>query len=203
MINATASGGGGPPVPVPIINTFTNNIGVVEMGTTITPTLLGWTLSGGTPTSQIIDQGIGSVQVGTLGAVDVASYQSDRTYNLNVSNPSGNAARSTTVAFQFKRYWGVSSNLVMSSSDILALNAEFATSRLQTKTFNNANGQYMYFAFPAYFGVPSFFENGFPSLGWPGTNQVFVNASGFSTNYFVYHSVNPVFTPPNFTIQVQ
>jgi len=179
----TNNSGGGPIT----IDYFTNSSSSVELGTATSNVLLGWHLSGGTPVTLNINL-LGNLATNVTSAVDTNTYTTNTTWTLTAANGFGSVNKSTTINFQQKRFWGVSTNAnLTASAEILALNNEFASDRLQTKTFNPVN-QYIYFSYPTNFGAASFYENGFPEATWPSTNVAFVNASGSTNSYYVYRS---------------
>lgn len=182
--------GGVAPVIAPSISSFVNNIGTVEIGSTVNSTVLTWTLGGTTPTFQTINQGLGSVPVGTLTKTDSSSYTSSRTYTLTITNANGSASASTTVSFLNKRYWGPQALTSLNDAQIIALNSEFASSYVGFNHTIVCAAEYIYFAFPQSFGVPNVNVNGLLNTAWTITSRAFVNASGASVNYYIYRSNN-------------
>lgn len=182
-------GGGGGLVP-PTITSFVNNKNNVEIGSTVSGTVLTWTLGGSTPDSQAVNQGIGAVPVGTLTATDASSYTVNRTYTLTVSNAIGTASANTSVTFLNKRYWGPQAATSLNDAQVIALNSELATGFLGFNHNVTCSSQYIYFAFPQSFGVPNVNVNGLLNTAWQITSRAFVNASGASVNYYIYRSNN-------------
>ena len=170
------------------ITSFGNTVGTVEIGQTVSVIGLSWVYNK-TPVSQSIDQGIGMIPVPVYVYTDTGTFQSSRTYTLSATDGSSFLTRQTTVAFLNKCYWGASNDPAITDAEILALSYEFATSFAQSRVIT-ASAEYVYFAFPASFGVPSFTVNGLPNTAWQVTNRVFVNASGFSNSYSIWRSVN-------------
>lgn len=182
-------GGGGGLVP-PTITSFVNNKNSVEIGSTVSGTVLTWTLGGSTPDSQAVNQGIGTVPVGTLTATDASSYTVNRTYTLTVSNAIGTASANTSVTFLNKRYWGPQALASLTDNDIRNLSQELATGFAGFNHNVTCAGQYIYFAFPTSFGVPNVNVNGLLNTAWTITSGPFVNGSGATVNYYVYRSNN-------------
>lgn len=188
------------PTDIPIISSFANNQGTLEMGQTVNSTVLTWTLAGSAVTSQSINQGVGAVPVGTLTATDSASYTASRTYVLTVGNGTTNVSASSAVTFMQKAYWGASSVSGLSDAQVIALSSAFASGRSETQTIT-ASAQYIYFAYPASFGAASFVVNGLPNTAWNLTTRSFVNASGYTSSYDIYQSQNLL--SGTYTISVQ
>ena len=173
----------------PSISSFGNNQNVVEIGSTVNSTVLTWALSGTAPTSQTINQGIGTVAVGTLTATDSSAYTSSRTYTLTVANANGSATASTSVSFESKNFWGASANSSLTDGQIIALSSGFNTGRQMTQSIT-ASAQYIYVAYPAAYGAANFNVNGLPNTAWNLVTRAFANASGYSASYDIYQSQN-------------
>jgi len=127
----------------------------------------------------------------TIAGLNITS---DKSYTLTYSlsyfgyNGTVTGTASTSISFGRKRYWGLLSTDNPTDADIVGLSAEFATSRVQTRTFNPAN-QYIYFAWPTAFGeITSFKFNGLISSAWLLTTRSLINASGGSGDYHIYRS---------------
>lgn len=173
----------------PVINTFTNNIGTIELGNIINSVDLTWTINKNV-TSQSLNQGIGSISSSLRSYSQTGlTMTSTTTYTLTVGDGTNNVSKSTTVSFQEKRYWGVSPNTTLNNAQILALSSEFATSRVMTKTLDATGGNYLYFASPVSFGVGTFTVGGLVTTFQQSTIS-FTNASGYIDNYYLYRSTN-------------
>lgn len=171
----------------PQIGGFSNSIGTVEIGSTVTAVNLTWSLNK-TMTSLLLQ---GSPITPSLTAISLSGLHlvSDTTYALSASDGTSTTGASTTVAFRPRRWWGTSPLATLTSSDILALgSSEFASSRGQSRSLS-ATASYLWFAWPSSFGGPaSFVVNGLPSSGWVRSVVSATNASGFTQNYDVYRS---------------
>lgn len=195
---ANLLGGATPVQTVPVITAFTNNKNTVEIGTTVTSTVLNWTVLG-TPTSQSLDEGIGSISASALTYTDTTSYSTAKTYTLTATNSAGTDTADTTVNFRSKRYWGYSASAgPLNDAQIIALadgsdattGSEFETDRLQTRNNMTPSAEYIYFAYPASWGTATFFVNNFQNNAWHLDVQNHVNASGGNVSFNVYHSNN-------------
>lgn len=173
----------------PVISTFTLSPAIAEKGSTITTLTFNWTINKNI-TSQSINNTIGSIPpADRILSKTGLSLTANTTYQLTADDGTTTVNKSASIAFQQKRYWGVNSNTSLATSaDVLALSgSEFSTTRVQSKTFNPSN-QYIYFAFPATFGTPSFKVNGLANNAWIKSTISFTNASGFTEVYDVYRS---------------
>lgn len=173
-------------VPVSI-SSFTNNVGTVEIGSSVGSVQIDWALNK-TIQTQVVSP-IGSLAAALRTYTETGPFTSTRTYGLTVSDGTTNANASTSVNFRQKRYWGVSANTSLTDPQILALSSEFATSRAQTRSFT-PSAQYIYFAYPTSFGSATFTVNGLLNTAWTLVQRTFVNASGYSEQYNIYRSDN-------------
>lgn len=171
----------------PVISSFTNNINMVEKGSTINAINLSWSIN--KPITSIsLNQGIGTLSVSAANhSLTGLNLTTDTTYTLTISDGTTNLNASTSVLFRQKRYWGTNANVTLTNAEVLALSSEFSTTRTQSKTING-NGQYIYFAWPTTFGTPNFKVNGLVNNAWIKDTISFTNASGFVEIYDVYRS---------------
>jgi hypothetical protein len=187
------------PTDIPIISSFSNNQGTLEVGATVNSTVLTWALAGNTVTTQYLSY-VGTIAPSLLTATDSSSYSANRTYVLSVGDGNTNVSASTAVTFKQKNYWGASTATAPTDAQIIALSSAFASSRTQTQIVT-ASAQYIYFAYPANYGTASFIVNGLPNTAWNLTTRSFVNASGYSSSYNIYQSQNLL--SGTYTISVQ
>lgn len=178
-------------VPVQI-NSFTNTVNTVEIGSTVSAVTLNWNLNK-TVKSQTLSGGIGGIPVGTTSrSLSSLSLTSDTSWTLTVADEKNTVSRSTSVLFRNKRYWGTSVNTSLTNTDILAMSSEFASDYNMSKTLNASGGKYMYFAVPSSFGLDTskFKVGGLANSDWTKTTINFKNASGYTTSYDVFRSGN-------------
>lgn len=175
----------------PEVTSFTSTRYEAEIGSTIDNFRLDWQTNKGIQT-QSINHGIGSIER-TLRTymVENAGITSNRTYTITISDGENIGEGSLQIRFRNRRHWGVNQSETLTSADILNLSgSEFATDQKQTKTFNASpnGGNYIYFAWPSFFGEPSFFVGGLANSGWVKTTVSHTNNSGHTTNYDVWRS---------------
>jgi hypothetical protein len=177
----------------PTISNFINNQNTVEIGSTVSSTVLGtWALGGGTITSQSLNQGIGTISTALRTYTDTNSYSIGRTYTLTVTDGTTTNSASTAVAFEHKSYWGTSANSAYTTLASLA-NSGFATVATKSgMSFSPAN-EYMYYAHPLAFGSVSFNVGGFNVNDWTAITNHFTNQSGNTSDYLVWRSSAPIY----------
>lgn len=130
--------------------------------------------------------------------------KTDNLGNSSGSPISAGTKTSATLTFtpQNKRYWGVSSAATITDAQIRALSGELATSRIQTRNDFNPNGQYIYLAYPASFGLATIKFNGYiATSSFQLTTRNFTNAYGHTESYYIYRT-QFVQTSPDIDIEV-
>lgn len=177
----------------PAVSAFTNNVNVVEMGSTVNAAILNWSFNK-TMVSQIITD-IGDIPVATTTkSLSGLNLTIDKTWTLTGTDEKGAVvSKTTSINFRNKRYWGVSANPSLVDADILALSgSEFATDYKASKTFDASGGKYIYFIVPSTFGLDNthFKMGGLANSDWIKTTVQFKNASGYSTSYDIFRSTN-------------
>ncbi len=177
-----------------LIAHLTSDVLVAEIGQVVNDVHLSWTYNKVAVTSQSIAPTPGPVglalrdiQLTALGLI------ADTTFTLTASDGGPPAVSSVTVAFQRRRFWGVSAIATPASGafiDTLA-NSELANDAHQSRNFDG-QGQYLYFAWPASFGPPTFLwgpaGSGDKSTGWVKTTVSYTNSFGHTEDYDIYRS---------------
>lgn len=173
----------------PDISNLSNNIGTVEIGSTVSTVVLSWSLNKTMTTESISSPGPGSITPSLLTySIGGLSLTADQSFTVTVGDDINTDAASTSVYFRRKRHWGVSATETPDSATIAALSgAEFSTSRAQSRGMS-PSAEYLYFAWPSSFGTPSFTVNGLPVSGWIKTTISYTNPSGHTENYDIYRS---------------
>ncbi len=169
----------------PHINSFSNSVGTVEIGATVSAVTLAWSLNK-TMTSLVLDHGIGSVLGLTSKALMGLTLASDTTYTLTAGDGQNSTSAQTTIAFRNKRYWGVSASESLDNAGVLGLTSEFATDYNKAVTYDASGGRYIYYAFPASFGTPSHVTvGGLTFSDFTVSPLSLTNASGHTETYNV------------------
>jgi hypothetical protein len=170
------------------ITSFGNTVNTVEIGQTVTTVGLSWVYNKAELT-QVLSQGIGAIPLNQFSYTDTGVWTSNRSYQLTAGDGQTIATATTTIGFSPKRYWGVSTDPAITDAEIIALSSEFASGFAQSRTIT-ASAQYIYFAFPASFGTPTFTVNGLLNTAWTPVTRTFVNASGYASSYAIWQSNN-------------
>lgn len=172
------------------INSFTNNVGTVEIGTKITKVTLQWSLSK-TPKTITLDGE--SLEPSVTSVVcDNLTVTSNKTFNLAVTDERNTkATKSTSVTFMNGVYYGASeAPNAYDSAFILGLTRTLRSNKLPSFTANAGSNQHIYYALPSSYGTCIFSVGGFTG-GFELVDVIsFKNASGYSENYRIYKSVN-------------
>lgn len=179
---------------VPIgIKSFSNNVGTVEVGQTITSVTLNWSLDG-VPTEVNLNDEAQGLDVTGSKQLTGQSIKTNTTWTLTAKDrKNATATRTTGIYFKNKKYFGVSAIPEnVDSAFILGLaNKDFADSLVGKYSLTAGEGQYFYFAIPASWAKPAFWMGGFEG----GINLIktldFTNASGAVVSYNVYQSTHP------------
>lgn len=170
------------------ITSFTNSGGSVEIGGSVASVNLAWAYNKAV-TSQSLNQSIGSLPIGDRAYTDTGPFTTTRTWTLSATDGTTPVSGNTTLSFLNKRYWGTNSLTSLTDGQIIALNKELSSSRVQSRSLS-PSAAYIYFAWPTSFGTPTFTVNGLLNTAWTLVTRAFVNASGFSSSYDIYRSNN-------------
>ena len=169
------------------ITSFTNNVGTVEMGRTITEVTFTWRFSK-TPVSVMFNGE--TVAIDSTGTTLTGlSLTSNKTWSLKATDDRGAApTASTGVSFLNGVYYGVlEDGTEIDSSVILGFTKKLQGSRGMTFTVNAGATQRIAFAIPARYGTPTINIGGF-DYEFEKTTFDFTNASGYTESYDVYMS---------------
>ena len=164
--------------------------GTYERGQSIASRSLTWTASKALASQAITGGGVPALDPADRAATAVGPFTTDTTWTLTATATSGeSASASTGLAFRSRRHWGVSAAAALDDAALLALaGGELATSRLQTRTLDATGGRFLWFAWPAEFGVPAFWVGGLLNTDWTETIRDHVNAYGHTRSYRLYRS---------------
>lgn len=187
----------------PDISSFSNTVGTVEHGTTVTDVTVNWSINKDVTSQTLTDAGNISPDSRTHDFTSL-NITDNKTYTLTVGDGTNTDDRSTTISFRWKRYWGAYSSAVpptdpsftISDASIIALTgagvgtgSELATGRTKSYDGINGEGDYLVFAFPSSWGTPVFIVYGLTNTAFTKVrDNTFTNASGGSTNYQVWVS---------------
>lgn len=172
-------------VPIDILS-ITNNVGTVEMGTSVTEMTVSWELN-----KAPARQTLGGESVGVAVRSKTVSMEGKTSVTLAVTDERGATDSATTGYNAYNGvYYGASEiPEAVDSTFILSLCDPVLTpNKGRTITVNAADGQYIWYALPVRLGVCSFAVGGF-SGGFDLVDTIeFTNASGYAESYYVYRS---------------
>lgn len=175
--------------PISIMS-FTNNIGTVEIGSSVTNVTLSWQINKIPVTITLdgasVDTSLTSVALSNL------SLTSDKIWSLTVIDERGTVSTKTTkITFSNGVYYGaVDNSATINSATILGLTKKLQDSKSITFTTTANNGQYIMYALPADYGTPSFNVGGFDGGFSLNATFDFTNASGHTEPYCAWISDN-------------
>lgn len=173
------------------VNSFTCTPSQAERGATVADVTLAWSVNK-TPATLTLDKDAQDTasKGTTLKAVNLTA---NRTWTLTATDArKATASRTAGVTFYDKRHWFTGAYDADGVTDAVlnAATGEYATARAKSFTLTAGEGQYIYYAFPASWGTPTFKVGGFE--GGFGLLKTFdhVNASGGTVSYAVWKSTN-------------
>ena len=167
------------------INSISNNIGTVEMGTAVPEMTVTWELNK-TPASQRL----GSEEIGVDVRSMTVSMADRKSVTLTVTDErEATASKSTGYNAYNGIYYGAAANPeAVDSAFILGLSRTLSNTKGRTITVNAAEGQRIWYALPARLGDCSFAVGGF-SGGFDLVDTIdFTNSCGYTEAYNVYAS---------------
>lgn len=182
------------------ITAFTSDYSVLEIGQVINTTVtLTWTLNKDI-TAQTVNHLNYDPTLRTMLVAAVPPITSDITFTMSATDGQTTDNASTSIYFRNKRYWGVSPNTTVTDSEIIAMNSEFATSRIKDVIYNASGGRYIYYAYPASFGEFTAVKvGGLAFSDYTVTLRNFTNASGYTSQYNVVR-INNIQTGSNIQV---
>lgn len=170
------------------INSFTNNVNTVEMGSTVNDVTLSWAYNK-TPKSATLDSAPIEASA-TSKVLSSLGLKTNKTWTLSATDERDKTVNKTTaITFLNGVYWGIGdASPTLDSAFILTLTKGLQSSKAKTFTVNAGAGKHIYYAVPTRYGTCTFkvggFDGGFTKAG----TIEFTNASGYKENYDVYKS---------------
>jgi len=181
------------------INSFSANPSTYEKGQVLTSVALLWTYNKAVESQTITGTDVvsPSLLVGDRNKVVTLSNVAVNTVITLTADDvvaDDNAAITRTVTLQFlnKLYWGkgVIPGAVNSAFILALSNSELKSSRTKSFSIDASTGEYIWFALPEAYGLPSFLTNGFNGGFQLHSTISLTNASGHTENYRVYRTTN-------------
>lgn len=172
------------------ISSFTNNVGTVELGSTVNSVTLTWKTNK-TPATLTLNGTSMNVSK-TSHTYNSLNLSSGKTYTLTATDDrNASDSKTTSISFVNGVYYGVlNSGATVNSAAILTLTRKLQNSKGITFTTTAGSGQYIVYAIPSRYGTPAFNVGGFDGGFHLEASIGFTNASGYSETYNVYFSDN-------------
>lgn len=170
------------------INSFSNDINIAEMGSTVNNVLLTWSINK-TAKTLTID---GETVTGSSKQITNANLKTNKTYSLKaVDERDKSATATTTIYFYNGILWGSSAEGTYNSDFINSLSKSvLSNTRARTITVTT-NANYIYYALPTRLGNPSFVMNNFTTFFEKvGSSIMRTNQSGYTEAYDLWRSPN-------------
>lgn len=172
------------------INSISNNIGTVEMGTAVPEMTVTWELNK-TPASQRL----GGEDIGVDVRSMTVSMADRKSVTLTVTDERDATANKSTGYNAYNGiYYGVAANPQypdsVDSAFIMGLTRTLSNTKGRTITVNAAEDQRIWYALPSRLGAVSFAVGGFSGGFDLVATFKFTNASGYTEEYNVYASAN-------------
>lgn len=168
------------------ISSFSNNVGTVEIGRTITEVLLSWKTSK-TPSSLTLDGEAIDISATSklLENLSITHESSKKSWTLKATDErDAVATKSTSITFCNRVRYGVGASM----SDIGI--GELSNSKSRTFTVTAGAGEYIWYMVPKRLGTCTFkaggFDGGFPLY----STEALTNSSGYTEDYYIYRSDN-------------
>jgi hypothetical protein len=180
------------------VNSFSNNSGTLEIGSSLSSSTFSWSLSKQpskltiTASNQSAD--VDKKQTGSALVTFTKPLTATTTFTLTATDArNATSSKQSTISFLNGKYYGVSNITDISQMDaafVKGFTKNLVSGRTGSWSVTANAGQYIYFAIPASFGTPVFYVGGFEG----GFDKVktfdFQNSSGYTASYNIYKSTN-------------
>lgn len=172
------------------ITSFSNNVGTVEIGSTVTAVNLTWGFNK-TPKTVTLDGTPESINSNGKNLTGL-SLTSNKTWTLRATDErDAFTSRTTAISFLNGVYYGVAeAPSTYDSAFVLGLTKTLRSSKLTSFNVNAGAGQFIYYCIPTRFGTASFKVGGFDGGFSLVATISFTNSKGYTENYYIYKSDN-------------
>lgn len=139
-------------VPMAIAS-FTNNVNVAEMGSTVERVTFNWSLNK-SPKSQKVDSQVVEASLRTL-VLTGQQIKTDKTFTLSATDERDKTVtKTTTIRFYNGVYWGIgNAGQEVDSAFILSLSKGLQASKGKTFTVNAGENEHIFYAVPSRYGT--------------------------------------------------
>ena len=182
-------------VPIEILS-FSNNVGIAELGSVINEITLNWELNK-TPETVILNGQIMSSRNSVQSVIlKDAALKENKTFMKNrervlIPILNSSAQKNTGITFYNGIYYGVAGiPTELDSAFIRSLSRSLQANRAKIFTIDSGADQYVWYALPTRYGAPVFNVGGFDGGFAKVSALSFMNLSGYTEEYIVYRSDN-------------
>ena len=148
----TVTGGGVLPLEIDSFGPST----VYERGQVINSITFIWAYNNSDlspDTSQTLNNGVGSLPLSARSFNFTSPLSTTTVFTISASDSQrGSASRNTTISFNWRVFWGVTTSSVLTSSEIVLGSSTLTNTRKRDITYDATGGRYFWYAFPAALG---------------------------------------------------
>nr|DAM82001.1 MAG TPA: hypothetical protein [Caudoviricetes sp.] len=179
-------------IPVEILS-FTNNINIAELGSSVNEITLTWKLNKIPKSATLNNISIsGELQADQSVTIRDAALTTDSIFTLAVTDEKNKTVqKKSSIVFYNGIYYGCA--IIPTKLDsvfVRGLNKSLQKDQVKTFTVNSGVHQYVWYALPTRYGTPVFNVGGFDGGFTKAASISFTNASGYTEEYAVYRSDN-------------
>lgn len=181
------------------LNIVPSSDSIFEVGASYTPTInisvsrKGTNVTSGSNINVVgVPTLSGSISSDKQTWIPTSAVRANQKLTVTATYGSQSASKVYNVFFKYKKYWGVSTNASISSTQVLTLgNSTWADSKaMDATTFDCTGGKYVYYVVPSSVGVPEFWVGGLKDSDVVIYNANVTNASGGTTTYQIMRLTN-------------
>lgn len=181
------------------LNIVPSSDSIFEVGASYTPTInisvsrKGTNVTSGSNINVVgVPTLSGSISSDKQTWIPTSAVRANQKLTVTATYGSQSASKVYNVFFKYKKYWGVSTNASISSTQVLTLgNSTWADSKaMDATTFDCTGGKYVYYVVPSSVGVPEFWVGGLKNSDVVINNANVTNASGGTTTYQIMRLTN-------------
>lgn len=181
------------------LNIVPSSDSIFEVGASYTPTInisvsrKGTNVTSGSNINVVgVPTLSGSISSDKQTWIPTKAVTANQKLTVTATYGSQSASKVYNVFFKYKKYWGVSTNASISSTQVLTLgNSTWADSKaMDATTFDCTGGKYVYYVVPSSVGVPEFWVGGLKNSDVVIYNANVTNASGGTTTYQIMRLTN-------------
>lgn len=181
------------------LNIVPSSDSIFEVGASYTPTInisvsrKGTNVTSGSNINVVgVPTLSGSISSDKQTWIPTSAVRANQKLTVTATYGSQSASKVYNVFFKYKKYWGVSTNASISSTQVLTLgNSTWADSKaMGATTFDCTGGKYVYYVIPSSLGTPEFWVGGLKNTDVVTTSATVTNASGGSATYSIIRLAN-------------